>query len=163
MKILSNANLRGFVLASCLLFQCTKLCEAQNQDRLEHLGNSLVGATLFHDHCAACHGREGQGQVGPNLTDDFWIHGGSITDIFKTIKYGYTDKGMKSWKDDLSPSQIAMVASFIKSIHGTNPPNAKEKQGELYKEDGAISDSLKVATPDSAGVVAAADTLSKKK
>ena len=97
------------------------------------------GAKVFTQNCAACHGKAGEGVVGPNLTDDYWLHGGSIKDVFKTIKYGWPEKGMRSWKDDLSPVQIAQVSSYIRSIHGSNPPNAKAQQGELYKEDGAGS------------------------
>lgn len=93
------------------------------------------GKTTFQANCVACHGNAGEGNaVGPNLTDDYWIHGGKINDIFKTIKYGYAEKGMRSWKDDLSPVQIAQLASFIKSLKGTNPPNAKEPQGEKFEE-----------------------------
>jgi cytochrome c oxidase cbb3-type subunit 3 len=95
------------------------------------------GTKLFAANCSPCHGDKGQGVVGPNLTDDYWLHGGSIKDVFKTIKYGFPDKGMKSWKDDFSAKQIAQIASYIESIHGTNPPGAKEKQGELYKADTA--------------------------
>ncbi|WP_177230329.1 cbb3-type cytochrome c oxidase N-terminal domain-containing protein [Chitinophaga sp. CF118] len=86
---------------------------------------------LFTASCAPCHGPQGQGVVGPNLTDDYWLHGGKISDVFTTIKYGVPDKGMKSWKDDFSPRQLAQLASYIKSIHGSNPPNPKEKQGIL--------------------------------
>jgi cytochrome c oxidase cbb3-type subunit III len=71
--------------------------------------------------------------VGPNLTDDYWLHGGSIGSVFKTIKYGVTDKGMPNWDKQLSPKQLSDVANYIKSIHGTNPANAKAPQGE--KED----------------------------
>ena len=109
------------------------------------------GKELFHDNCAPCHNQQGQGLVGPNLTDDYWLHGGSIKDIFNTIKYGWPEKGMKSWKDDFSGGQIALLASYIKSIHGTNPPNPKEKQGELYTETTASTssnDSSKVAKAD---------------
>jgi len=93
------------------------------------------GQKLFAANCAPCHGDKGQGIVGPNLTDDYWLHKGDIKDIFKTIKYGYPEKGMKSWKDDFAPVQIAKIANYIKTLHGTNPPNAKEPQGELYKEE----------------------------
>jgi cytochrome c oxidase cbb3-type subunit 3 len=93
------------------------------------------GQKVFIQNCAACHGKAGEGVVGPNLTDDYWLHGGGIKDVFKTIKYGWPEKGMRSWKDELSPMQVAQVASYIKSIHGTNPPNAKPQQGELYKEE----------------------------
>ena len=65
----------------------------------------------------------------------YWMHNGSIADIFKSIKYGWPDKGMKSWKDDFSPIQIAQMTSYIKMLAGTNPPNAKEKQGELYVDE----------------------------
>ncbi len=85
--------------------------------------------------CSACHTPTGGGSVGPNLTDDYWLHGGSIKDVFKTIKYGWPDKGMKSWKDDYSPVQIAALATYVKSLHGTNPPNPKAPQGTLYVEE----------------------------
>jgi cytochrome c oxidase cbb3-type subunit 3 len=92
------------------------------------------GKSIFQQNCSTCHGKAGEGGVGPNLTDDYWLHGGNIGSIFATVKYGYPEKGMKSWQQDLGARQIHVVASFIKSIHGTNPPHAKAKQGELYKE-----------------------------
>ncbi|HET9057661.1 MAG TPA: cbb3-type cytochrome c oxidase N-terminal domain-containing protein [Chitinophagaceae bacterium] len=92
------------------------------------------GKAVFASYCIACHGQLAQGTVGPNLTDDYWIHGGNIKDIFKTIKYGYPEKSMQSWKDQLTPVQIAQVSSYIKSLRGSNPAGAKEKQGELYEE-----------------------------
>ena len=98
-----------------------------------------AGKALFTDpsKCPACHTAEGGGNaVGPNITDDYWVYGGSIKDIFKTIKYG-TSKGMRSWKDDLSAKQMAQLASYVKTLRGTNPPNPKEPQGELYKEETA--------------------------
>lgn len=98
-----------------------------------------AGKAIFLDpsKCVTCHGPEGGGNtIGPNLTDDYWIYGGSIQDIFKTIKYG-AKNGMKSWKDDLTPRQMAQVSSYIKSLRGTKPANPKEPQGELYKEEAA--------------------------
>lgn len=92
-----------------------------------------AGKAIFTSTCFACHGKNGEGGVGPNLTDGYWLHGGSIQEVFKTIKYGWPDKGMKSWKDDYSPSQIAQIASYVKSLAGTNPPNAKAPQGTLIK------------------------------
>ena len=95
---------------------------------------SLAAAQkIFSSTCAPCHGPNGQGVVGPNLTDDYWLHGGSIKQVFTTIKYGVPEKGMKSWKDDFSPVQLAQLASYVKSLHGTNPPNPKEPQGTLEK------------------------------
>lgn len=96
-----------------------------------------AGKAIFVDpaKCPACHNADGGGNaVGPNLTDEYWIYGGGIKDIFKTIKYG-TSKGMRSWKDDLSAKQMAQVASYIRSLKGTKPANPKEPQGELYKEE----------------------------
>jgi len=98
------------------------------------------GKKIFGEKCAACHMAHGgsmAGGVGPNLTDDYWINGGSIKEVFTTIKYGRPDKGMISWKDQLSPMQMAQAASFIKSIKGSNPPGAKEPQGDLYVEAAA--------------------------
>ncbi len=93
---------------------------------------------IFQKRCFTCHGMEGQGNtIGPNLTDDYWIHSGGIKDIFKSIKYGWPEKGMQSWKDEYSPIQIAQLTSYVKSLHGTNPPAPKEKQGELYQENAA--------------------------
>jgi len=107
-----------------------------------------AGKELFAKTCVACHMSNGEGGVGPNLTDDYWIHGGSINDVFKTIKYGYPDKGMQSWSSTYSPVQIQQIASYIKSLRGTNPPNAKAPQGDLYSEL-AIVDSTQVAKMDS--------------
>lgn len=101
------------------------------------------GKKIFTSTCAPCHGVEGQGVVGPNLTDDYWLHKGSVKDVFKTIKYGVPEKGMKSWKDDFSPVQLAQIASYIKSLHGSKPANAKEPQGELYKDDAAATSANK--------------------
>ncbi|NCI45681.1 cbb3-type cytochrome c oxidase N-terminal domain-containing protein [Sediminibacterium soli] len=97
------------------------------------------GKTIFAGSCAPCHGADGGGVVGPNLTDDYWLHGGSLKDVFKTIKYGVQEKGMKAWKDDFSPVQIAQLASFIKSIHGTKVATPKEPQGEIFKETAAAA------------------------
>jgi cytochrome c oxidase cbb3-type subunit III len=92
------------------------------------------GQKLFSTSCAPCHGAQGQGVVGPNLTDDYWLHGGQVKAVFTTIKYGVPEKGMKSWKDDFSPKQLAQLTSYIKSIRGSNPPAPKEPQGVLEKE-----------------------------
>jgi cytochrome c oxidase cbb3-type subunit III len=104
------------------------------------------GKNLFVVNCAACHGKDGQGSVGPNLVDNYWLHGGSLVDVFKSIKYGWIDKGMKAWKDDFSPMQIAQISSFIRTIVGTNPTGAKAPQGDLYQEgEVPITDSVIVA------------------
>lgn len=100
-----------------------------------------VGAGIFAKNCVACHGANGEGNaVGPNLTDEFWVHEGGMVNIFKSVKYGWPEKGMKSWQDDLSSYEMAQVSSYINSLLGSNPANAKEAQGEIWKEGGATTD-----------------------
>jgi cytochrome c oxidase cbb3-type subunit 3 len=100
-----------------------------------------AGNKIFMATCAVCHRTDGGGQVGPNLTDEYWIHGGGIKNVFKTIKYGVPDKGMISWKEQLSPTQMAQVANYILTLAGTNPPDPKEKQGTLYVPEVVKADS----------------------
>lgn len=88
-----------------------------------------VGKSLYATNCIACHGDKGQGSVGPNLTDSYWIHGGTIGSIFKTIEYGVPEKGMISWEKTLSPKQMSDVSNYIISLKGSNPPNGKAPQG----------------------------------
>jgi len=123
------------------------------------------GAAIFKSNCAACHGNAGEGNVGPNLTDKFWLHGGDMTSIYKTVKVGWPAKGMKSWEAELSPVQMKNVASYIKSLAGTNPANAKAPQGEEFIEGAtAGTDSTKavVDTTATAKVDTAAKNLAKK-
>ena len=108
-----------------------------------------LGKTIWDANCVACHGVNGEGGVGPNMTDDYWLHGGSIHDIFKTIKYGVPEKGMIAWSGQLRPTDMQQVSSFILTLHGTNPPNAKEAQGEKYD---AATDSTKVQQGQSVGM-----------
>lgn len=116
---------------------------------LQNPADITAGQALFVQMCAACHGADGGGnEVGPNLTDEYWLHGGSISNIFKTIKYGVTEKGMKSWKDDFSPMQIAQLASYVKSLKGTMPSNPKAPQGEVYIEEEAAADATSEAAPE---------------
>jgi cytochrome c oxidase cbb3-type subunit 3 len=90
------------------------------------------GAKIYKEKCAACHGQNLEGGTGPNLTDEYWLHGGSINDVFKTIKVGIPAKGMISWEKQLRPEEMQNVASFILTKQGSKPANAKEPQGEKY-------------------------------
>lgn len=94
-----------------------------------------AGNAIFTANCAACHAADGGGGVGPNLTDQYWLHGGDIKDLFKVIKYGVIEKGMVPWEDQLSPKEIQDVASYILTLQGTNPAAPKDPQGELYSGD----------------------------
>ncbi|NOT38365.1 MAG: c-type cytochrome [Saprospiraceae bacterium] len=99
--------------------------------------NRLEGQVIFELKCAVCHEKHGgskAGGVGPNLTDKYWLHGGSLKDIFYTIKYGWPEKGMIAWADQMSPKEMAQVSSYIKAMQGTNPAGAKEPQGDEFVE-----------------------------
>jgi len=92
------------------------------------------GEAIYKGNCATCHGQLGEGGAGPNLTDAYWIHGGGISKVFSTIKYGVPEKGMIAWQTQFSPTQMQEVASYVISLQGSNPPNAKDPEGELYEE-----------------------------
>ena len=94
-----------------------------------------AGKTIFQNNCVACHAADGGGIVGPNLTDDYWIHGGGIKNVFKVIKYGVVEKGMIAWQTQLNPNQMQEVASYVWSLQGTTPANPKQPEGEIWKED----------------------------
>lgn len=90
-----------------------------------------TGKKVFDSKCLACHGTKGEGLVGPNMTDDYWIHGkGTEADMYKVVVEGVPDKGMISWQPLLSDEEIKAVVVYIKTLRGTNPPNPKAPQGE---------------------------------
>lgn len=88
---------------------------------------------LYTANCAACHGALGEGGIGPNLTDDYWIHGPGINNIARIIALGVPEKGMIPWKNTFKSTDIVSLASYVITLHGTNPPNAKAPQGDLYE------------------------------
>ncbi|TKC59051.1 c-type cytochrome [Pedobacter hiemivivus] len=104
-----------------------------NENNVEASTDKAVlqaGAALFKNVCSPCHGEHAEGAVGPNLTDDYWLHGGTVKDIFKTIKYGVPEKGMIAWEKSMNTKQISDITSYIMSIKGSNPPGAKAPQGK---------------------------------
>lgn len=106
-----------------------------NENNAEPLTEELAltaGESSFKMYCAACHGQSGEGGVGPNLTDPYWIHGGDFKSVFKTIKYGVPEKGMIAWNTQMGAAEIHKIASYLKTLEGTSPPNPKDPQGELY-------------------------------
>lgn len=92
-----------------------------------------AGKIVYIKSCASCHKDNGAGDVGPNLTDDFWLHGNDVKSVFKTVKYGIN--AMPQWQNTYSNKQIAQVVSYIKSLHGSNPSNPKAPQGVEMKEE----------------------------
>ena len=123
-----------------------EIFEATNKDKIDE--NNIViadaiglqtAAKFFAIDCFACHGKKGEGGAGPNLTDNYWLHKGSLNDIYNTIKNGYPDKGMQAWSVKFTPKEISQIASYVKSLNGTNPPNAKPAQGDFYVD--AVLDS----------------------
>ena len=85
----------------------------------------------FQEKCVRCHGAQAQGAVGPNLTDDHWLHGGRVLDIFRTITKGVDGKGMPKFGRELDRDEIAMLVSFIRSIQGSKPANPKPPEGKV--------------------------------
>jgi cytochrome c oxidase cbb3-type subunit 3 len=106
------------------------------------------GKALFTQSCVACHAADGGGGIGPNLTDKYWIHGGKLNEVYKTIKIGYPEKGMQSWQSMYSPLQMKNLASFVKSLQGAKTANPKEPQGDLMQDEMQANniDSTKAAT-----------------
>ncbi|MDD8018941.1 MAG: cbb3-type cytochrome c oxidase N-terminal domain-containing protein [Bacteroidota bacterium] len=93
-----------------------------------------AGKDIFSKYCVSCHGPQGGGIVGPNLTDQYWINGGGIKNVYRTIKKGVPAKGMITWELVFSQKQIQQIASYVLSLQGSNPPGGKSPQGELYVE-----------------------------
>lgn len=106
--------------------------------RLTEAADLSKGKTIFEANCAACHRADGGGQIGPNLTDDHWIFGGDIKNLFRTITKGGRDgKGMVAWNTTLKPTEIQQVASYILSLQGSNPKEPKVPEGDLYVDPAA--------------------------
>lgn len=122
----------GARLKANYLFEMANAVNENNVVPLLDEDNLAEGLELYMRNCVACHGPQGQGGVGPNLTDDYWVHGGDIKDIFRTIKYGVPEKGMIAWQTQLRPQNMQQLASYLLTLVGTNPPNPKDPEGELF-------------------------------
>ena len=95
------------------------------------------GKEIFTTNCAACHRADAGGQIGPNLTDDNWVLGGGIKNLFHTINNGGRDgKGMIAWKGTLKPKEMQKVASYVLSLKGSNPKDPKAPEGEIWVDEG---------------------------
>jgi cytochrome c oxidase cbb3-type subunit 3 len=129
----AKAEVEAYLATSANNVDETNVTFVAEASRLEN------GQTMFVQKCAPCHGQAGEGGVGPNLTDEYWIHGGDVKDIFRIIKNGVPAKGMIPWKSQLSPSEMQDISSYIITLEGTNPPNAKEPQGEQYVREDKVA------------------------
>lgn len=127
-----------------------EIYEANNKDKVDETNIPMAdavglaeGKEIYSNKCWPCHGKAGEGGAGPNLTDDYWLHKGSLNDIYHSIKIGYPDKGMQSWAKEFTPKQISLIASYVKTMHGTNPPGARPPQGDLFTDNNttAVADS----------------------
>ncbi len=135
--------------------------ESKNKDKVDEnkvpmadAAGIATGQQLFEANCVACHTKSGAGSqeplsVGPNLADEYWLHKGSLNDIYTTIKNGYPDKGMQAWSTKFNPKEISQLASYVKSIRGIKVPNAKLPQGEMYVET-LVPDTAVIVKPGTA-------------
>ena len=123
-----------------------------NVEALMEEASLAAGEQIYIANCVVCHGTQGEGGIGPNMTDPYWIHGGSIKDVFKVIKYGVPEKGMIAWKAQLSAGDMQKVASYILTLQGINPPNAKEPEGERYEPEEAPGEPDKEAQGETLGM-----------
>lgn len=111
------------------------------------------GKAIFAANCVACHRADAGGQIGPNLTDDNWILGGGIKNIFHTLNNGGRDgKGMISWKGTLKPKEMQAVASYVISLKGSNPKDPKAPEGDIYVENAAGATTVNAKVVDSTQV-----------
>lgn len=108
----------------------TLLDEAALTSMVKNPSVVAQGKQVFTTNCAPCHRPDGGGLIGPNLTDEYWLHGGKITDINKTITNGVLEKGMPNWGKILKPDQVNAVTAYVATLQGTNPPNPKPPQGD---------------------------------
>jgi cytochrome c oxidase cbb3-type subunit 3 len=87
------------------------------------------GKKIFQSKCSPCHGMFAEGAIGPNLTDDHWLHGPQLVDVYRTVREGVPEKGMLAWERQLRPAELLAVSSYVGSLLGSSPPNPKAPQG----------------------------------
>jgi cytochrome c oxidase cbb3-type subunit 3 len=114
-------------------FEANPLVPPSPAELLAGAANPAVleaGRSRFTRTCASCHGEQAQGLIGPNLTDDRWIHGGTVEQIFQSVAKGWPAKGMPPWGRAVKPEELSALVSYVRSIQGSNPPNARAPEGE---------------------------------
>lgn len=117
------------------------LMDAENATLLTDATALAEGKAIFTTNCVACHKADGGGAIGPNLTDEYWILGGGIKNVFTTVSEGgRSGKGMVPWKESLKPTEIQKVASYVLSLQGTNPEGGKDPEGDKWVDEGAAKE-----------------------
>jgi cytochrome c oxidase cbb3-type subunit 3 len=112
------------------------LVDFNTVELLTEASDLSAGKKIFETNCVACHMADGGGGIGPNLTDEHWILGGGIKNVFKTVSDGGRDgKGMISWRQQLKPAEMAQVSSYLLTFQGTTPANPKAAEGEVWVDD----------------------------
>jgi cytochrome c oxidase cbb3-type subunit 3 len=133
-----NADMIAYYeLQAQQLLALGEIQESTLLDLMEDDSMMAGGAQLYQAKCTQCHGQNGEGNIGPNLTDDYWLHGGKLTDIYHTVTEGVPVKGMLAWKNQLGPAEILSVSAYVGSLRGSSPANAKAAQGKLEPYDPA--------------------------
>jgi len=126
------------------------LVDVNTVELLSDASDISAGKAIYETNCVACHMADGGGGIGPNLTDENWILGGGIKEVFSTISEGgRAGKGMIAWKQSLKPAEMAQVASYVLNFQGTTPANPKAPEGEVWidphmKTDAKAVDSVKI-------------------
>jgi len=122
----------GTVMQTPVVAESPVVTPAVDEPKIESLTSDLdmaAGKDIYDKNCMSCHMAGGGGGIGPNFTDDYWIHGAGMNNMIRTINNGVPAKGMISWRGILSEKQIQQVSSYILTLHETNPPKPKAPQG----------------------------------
>ena len=131
------------------------LVDETTVELLTEASDIKAGETIFKSNCIPCHMADGGGGIGPNLTDNYWILGGGIKNVFHTISEGGRDgKGMIAWKQTLKPVEIAQVASYVLTIiNGTPPANPKAEEGDIWIDPNKPVNEIPEQASDSTNIV----------
>lgn len=131
-----------------LKFQAANPAPLIDETNVEITSDAIAladGKQVFLNNCASCHRRDGGGDIGPNLTDEYWLHGGDIKSIFKTVRHGVTGTNMIAWEGFISPEKIKNVSNYVLTLQGSRPENAKKPEGTIFNPTiNTPKDSLKV-------------------